>query len=412
MGSEIIELDVNDTKVPLIYENDKRLPIVSIQLVFQNGGSIANAGHAGLSRAVAKVYAEGTKTLGSKEFAQRLDAKAIHISAHSGGETFVFELSCLKEHMQEGVDALSDLLNDPNLSEDALEQVKTVTQGEIQRKSTDFDYVAGRTLKELLFKNTVLALAPIGTSESVNALKVDDIKTFIDEHIVRKRAICVIGGDLSQDEATATVQKLLAPLQKGSKTTLPYFEVNPKTTEEIVRKKTEQAYVYFGSPFNMKTGDADYYKSRVAIFILGSSGFGSRLMEEIRVKKGLAYSAYGRVQVNRTNAYFSGYLQTKLESQDEAQKSVNEVIKTFVDKGVTQDELDQAKRFLLGSEPLRVETLSQRLGRTFQDYYKGAPLDNSQRELDLIEALELKDLNTFISQHKEILNLSYAIVTQ
>jgi len=79
---------------------------------------------------------------------------------------------------------------------------------------------------------------------------------------------------------------------------------------------------------------------------------------------------------------------------------------------VTQEELDQAKRFLLGSEPLRVETLSQRLGRTFQDYYKGAPLNNSQLELDKIEALELKDLNDFIARHKEIMKLSYAIVTE
>ncbi len=412
MGSEIIQLDVKGTSVPLIYENDNRLPIISMQLVFQNGGSIANTKHAGLSRAAARVYGEGTKTLGSKEFSKRLDAKAIHISVNAGGETFVFELSCLKEYMQEGVEALTALLNDPNLSDEALDQVKTVTLGEIQRKSTDFDYVADRTLKELLFKHTVMALPPIGTSESVSALKLDDIKAFMDEHIVTERAICVVGGDLSKEEAEQSVQKLLSPLKKGVKIELPYFDVNPNTKEEIVRKKTEQAYVYFGSPFNMKTGDADYYKSRVAIFILGSSGFGSRLMEEIRVKKGLAYSAYGRVHVNRSNSYFTGYLQTKLESQNEAQKSVNEVIKTFVDKGVTQEELDQAKKFLLGSEPLRVETLSQRLGRTFMDYYKGAPLNNSQLELEKIAALELDDLNAFIAEHKEILDLSYAIVTQ
>jgi len=412
MGSEIIDLDIKGTQVPLIFENDSRLPIISMQVVFQNGGAISNAGHAGLARAVAKLYGEGTKALGSKEFSKRLDAKAIHISANSGGETFVFELSCLKEHMQEGLEALSDLLKDPNLSDEALEQVKTVTLGEIQRKSTDFDYIAGKTLKELLFKNTVMALPSIGTAESVGALSVGEIKKFMDEHIVTERAICVVGGDLNQEEATQSVKKLLEPLAKGAKEELPYFEVNPKTQEEIVRKKTEQAYIYFGSPFDMKTGDEEYYKSRVAIFILGSSGFGSRLMEEIRVKKGLAYSAYGRVQVNRTNSYFSGYLQTKLESQDEAQKSVNEVIKTFVEKGVTQEELDQAKRFLLGSEPLRVETLSQRLGRTFQDYYKGAPLNNSQLELDKIEVLELKDLNDFIARHKEIMKLSYAIVTE
>jgi len=412
MGSEIIQLDVNGTQVPLIFEKDDRLPIVSIQVVFQNGGSIANTRHAGLARAVSKMYAEGTKTLGSKAFAEKLDAKAIHISANAGGETFVFELSCLKEHMQEGVEALTDLLKDPNISEDALEQVKTVTLGEIQRKSTDLDYVAGRTLKELMFKNTVLALPTIGTSKSVSELKLKDIKEFTEEHIVTSRAICVMGGDLSVDEANASVQKILSSLEKGKTAELPHFKVNPKVQEEIVRKKTEQAYVYFGSAFDMKTGDEDYYKSRVAIFILGSSGFGSRLMEEIRVKKGLAYSAYGRVHVNRSHSYFSGYLQTKLESQDEAQKSVNEVIKAFVEQGVTQDELDQAKNFLLGSEPLRVETLSQRLGRTFMDYYKGAPLNNSQIELDKIEVLELKDLNAFITQHKEILNLSYAIVTQ
>ncbi|MFC2073675.1 M16 family metallopeptidase [Campylobacterota bacterium] len=412
MGSEILEVNINDTKVPLIYENDGRLPIVSMQVVFQNGGSVSNDKFAGLSRAVSKMYGEGTKSLGSTAFAKKLDAKAIHISANAGSETFVFELSCLKEHLDEGVNALSELLNEPNLTEKSLEQIKTVTLGEIERKSTDFDYVAATTLKALLFKNTVLANPPIGTKESVSALKLGDIKAFIDEHIVTSRAICVVGGDISSEEAASNVQKVLTNLNTGKTSELAHFKVNPKIEEEIVRKKTEQAYVYFGSPFDMQVGDEDYYKARVAIFVLGSSGFGSRLMEEIRVKKGLAYSAYGRVHVNRSNAYFSGYLQTKLESQDEARKSVNEVIKAFVDNGVTQEELDHAKKFLLGSEPLRVETLSQRLNRTFMDYYKGAPLNNSQLELDKIEGLQLSDLNDFIAKHKEILNLSYAIVTQ
>ena len=412
MGSEILELNVKGVNVPLVFENDSRLPIVSMQVVFQNGGSISNTKIAGLSRAVAKLYGEGTKTLGSTEFAKKLDAKAIHISAAAGGETFVFDLSCLKEHFEEGVEALVSLINDPNLTDTALSQVKTVTLGEIQRQSTDFDYVAGVTLKSLLFSKTVLAQSSIGTKESVEALTLKDVQSFISEHIVTSRAICVLGGDIDQDEAKQSVQKVLEKLARGEKEELPYFEASNDSNEEIIRKKTEQAYVYFGSPFDMKTGDEEYYKARVGIFILGSSGFGSRLMEEIRVKKGLAYSAYGSVHVNRSNAYFSGYLQTKLESQDEAQSSVNEVIENFVDNGVTQEELDHAKKFLLGSEPLRVETLSQRLSRTFMDYYKGAPLNNSQLELDKIEALELDDLNDFIAKHDEILDLSYAIVTQ
>lgn len=412
MANEILKVDVNGTAVPLIFEKDERLPIVTMQLVFQNAGSIANTNSAGLSRAVSKIYGEGTKTLGSSAFAKKLDAKAIHLSANAGGETFVFELSCLKEHFAEGLEALTSLLGDPNLSKEALEQVKTVTLGEIERKSTDLDYVAERTLKELLYKDTVLAEASIGTKESISSLKLDDISKFMSKYIVRSGAICVIGGDLNASEAQNSVKTVLAPLNKGTLDKLPYFDVYPKVQEEIVRKKTEQAYVYFGSKYDMKTGDEEYYKARVAIFVLGSSGFGSRLMEEIRVKKGLAYSAYSSIQVNRSNSYFYGYLQTKLESQDEARKSVNEVVKNFVEKGITQKELDHAKKFLSGSEPLRVETLSQRLSRTFIDYYKGAPLNNSAIELEKIENLELKDINVFIKKHKEILNLTYAIVTQ
>ncbi len=135
-------------------------------------------------------------------------------------------------------------------------------------------------------------------------------------------------------------------------------------------------------------------------------------MEEIRVKRGLAYSAYARVSVSKSSSYFTGYLQTKLDSLDEAQESVNAVIAKFVKDGVTKAELEQTKKFLLGSEPLRVETMSQRLNRTFMEFYKGEKLGHSARELEKIKNLKLKDLNAFIKEHSEINDLSYAIVTK
>jgi predicted Zn-dependent peptidase len=135
-------------------------------------------------------------------------------------------------------------------------------------------------------------------------------------------------------------------------------------------------------------------------------------MEEIRVKRGLAYSAYARVHVSKSVSYFNGYLQTKIESQNEAKETVKEVIAEFVAKGVTAEELEQTKKFLLGSEPLRVETMSQRLQRTFMDYYKGFGLNHSKEELKKIKNLKLDDLNAFIKRHQEILELSFAIVTK
>jgi len=220
-----------------------------------------------------------------------------------------------------------------------------------------------------------------------------------------------VGGDISMDEVKVSLKELLVDIQIGSKRELKHYKVNEKIQENRVVKETEQAYIYFGAPYNLKSDNEDIYKSRVASFILGASGFGSRLMEEIRVKRGLAYSAYARTSINRSNSYFSGHLQTKNENLEEAKALVKSEVKRFVDGGVTKDELDQAKRFLLGSEPLRNETLSQRLSSSFTEYYRGFDLGHSKVELEKIEALSLEDLNKFIKQHDEINNLSFSIVT-
>jgi predicted Zn-dependent peptidase len=134
-------------------------------------------------------------------------------------------------------------------------------------------------------------------------------------------------------------------------------------------------------------------------------------MEEIRVKKGLVYSVYSRFSINKTHSYFSGYLQTKIESGDEAVKSVKDVVQLFLDKGVTQEELHSAQQFIVGSEPLRNETLSQRLNRAFQEYYTNRPLGASVENLKKIEAMTLDELNRFIKKHQEIAKISFSVVT-
>ena len=411
MASTLNYITVEGVKVPLIHEEDTRLPMVSMQLVFRQSGSIEDTTLPGLAKMSAKMMNEGTKKLGSIGFAKELDAKAVHISASTGTETFVMEISSLAEAFDYGLEKFDDLLREPNLSKETLEKVKSITIGGLSRKENDYDYVAARALKAELFKGTQLEHPSSGSIEDVKKIKVHDVQNFLKEHLVLSRAVVVVGGDITLEDAKTKAKTLLASLKKGSSVKLPFVEVSKKSKRVVLERKTEQAYLYFGAPYDLRVGDEDEYKARVGIFILGTGGFGSRLMEEIRVKRGLAYSAYARVNAARSNVYFTGYLQTKLESQEEAEKTVKEVIAKFVKEGVTQDELDQAKKFLLGSEPLRVETLSQRLSRTFQEYYKGHELGSSLKELKKVEVLTLDDLNTYIKKHTEINDLSWAIVT-
>jgi len=412
MAAKIDSIEVKGIKVPLIFEEDTRLPLVNTQIVFTNSGTITDTKIAGLAKFSAKILNEGTKKLSSNGFADKLESRAIHISATTGTETFVLESSSLKDEFSNAAKYMVELLKDPNYSEEALSKVKTMTLGRLSQKENDFDYVASNELKKLLFLGTPLAQPSSGTVESVKSITLKDVEGFVKEHLVVSRAIVVVGGDVDIAEVKKNIAKVLELLPKGKSEPLAHYKTSNKPQESILKRDTKQAYIYFGSPYNMAVNDEDYYKARVATFILGTGGFGSRLMEEIRVKRGLAYSAYARVHVSKSSSYMTGYLQTKLDSMDEAKKTVVSVIAKFVKDGVTEDELDQTKKFLLGSEPLRVETMSQRLNRTFMDYYKGFPLNHSERELKKIKKLKLKDLNAFIKQHKEILEQSFAIVTK
>jgi len=412
MAATIDSIEINGVSVPLIYEEDNRLPIVTTQIVFKNSGSITDTKKAGVAPFSAKVLNEGTQKLGSNAFAEALESKAIHISSTAGSETFVMEVSSLKDEYENSLKYLEMLLKDPNYSKESISKIKTMTLGSLSRKANDFDYIAGTELKKLMFEGTVLGTPSSGTKESITSIRVTDIKRFVKEHIVLSRAIIVVGGDISLEEVKKNMQEALSSLEVGKTEEVAHFEVSKTVKKSILKRETEQAYIYFGTPYNMKVDDEEYFKARIATFILGTGGFGSRLMEEIRVKRGLAYSAYARVHMSKSSAYMSGYLQTKLDSMDEAKKTVTEVIKDFVKNGVTKDELEQTKKFLLGSEPLRVETMSQRLNRTFMDYYKGFESGHSSSELEKIKNLKLKDLNKFIKSHKEILDITFAIVTK
>ncbi len=410
MSASLKHINIKGVNIPVIFEQNKNLPILNLQLVFKNSGYIQDGNSSGLASMSAKLLNEGTKKLGSTKFAQNLENNAISIQAHTGFETFVIETSSIKEVHKKALNFLKDLLQDPNYEEKVLEKIKTLKIGSLKRKENDFDYIASKNLKKVLFKDTPLENTSSGTIESISKIQLDEIKKFLSNTLDLNNLIIVVGGDFEFNEIISQIKKVVNNFSKNSKNSLKTIKVSNKALTKSIQKETQQAYIYFGSPYYANVKDEDLHMSKVASFILGGSGFGSRMMEEIRVKRGLAYSAYSYVSINKSNSYFTGHLQTKLESANEAKKLVQKLVDEFVKNGVTQEELDSAKKFILGSEPLRTETLSQRLHRAFNLYYRGLEQDYSKKNLEKIKNLKLEDLNKYIKSHKEIKNLSFSIV--
>ncbi|MGL2521621.1 M16 family metallopeptidase [Helicobacter pylori] len=409
-ASALTHQEINQAKVPVIYEENHLLPMGFIHLAFRGGGSLSDKNQLGLAKLFAQVLNEGTKELGAVGFAQLLEQKAISLNVDTSTEDLQITLEFLKEYEDEAIARLKELLKSPNFTQNALEKVKTRMLAQLLQKESDFDYLAKLTLKQELFTNTPLANAALGTKESLQKIKLDDLKQQFAKVFELNKLVVVLGGDLKVNQTLNRLNNALNFLPQGKAYEEPYFETSAKMGEKILYKDTEQAFVYFGAPFKIKDLKQDLAKSKVMMFVLGG-GFGSRLMEKIRVQEGLAYSVYIRSNFSKVAHFASGYLQTKLSTQAKSVALVKKIIKEFIEKGMTQQELDDAKKFLLGSEPLRNETISSRLNTTYNYFYLGLPLDFNQTLLDQIQKMSLKEINDFIKEHTEINDLTFAIVS-
>jgi zinc protease len=412
MATTLENVTIRGKELPFIFEESRQLPIVSFHIIFKNRGHLADGNLSGLANISSSILNEGTKEDGT-DFSEFLDEKAIQLSAHSENESFSISLDSLKENFPRGIELLEKLLKSPNLTEETLSRLRNKMIGSILQKKSNFDYVANRKLQETIFKNTPYETPKIGTEESLKKIELSDVEKFLKETLVFENAIPIIGGDLNISEAKEILKTVFENIPNGEKSQ-EFDEVKliENRKDQKITEDTKQAYIYFASPLYLKHNSPEKYKMRIASFILGSSGFGSRLMEEIRVKRGFAYSVSSSFTANKSRSFFHGHLQTKIENLDEAKKVLSDLIGDFVKNGATANELDKAKKFILGSEPLRNETLSQRVWRSYNNFYNGFDLENHKLELEKIEKLSLEDLNNFIKEHSEILDFTFSILTQ
>jgi len=409
MAAELFHLSIFGAEIPVIFEEDRYVPLASMQLVFEDSGSLSDL-HPGQAKMTARLLGEGSRRVGAEAFAKRLESRAISLSAHAGRETMVVELSALKEAFGDGIEMLAELLGDPNYSPEAFEAIQTRTVGKLTQKQSDYDYRASVGLARILFEGAAMADPSDGTIRTIQQMDAEDLVYHFNAHMGLSNLTVVVGGDMTRVEAEAFIRKALTPLKQNSVVPVARFHAasNPAFARE--EAETEQAYVYFGAPLDVTYDGEETHWAKIAAFVLGSSGFGSRLMEEIRVKRGLAYSAYGTFALKRSVSYLTGHVQTKLESETEAVDVIRDVVRNFVANGISDKELEGAKAFLLGSEPLRTETLSQRLSRAFNEHYAHKPLGESARELERIGAVTLDEINEFIRKHREIEALSFYVV--
>ncbi|EAK0441503.1 insulinase family protein [Campylobacter lari] len=402
----MLNLDFNETKIDIIYEYENELPVVFFKLIFKNSGKIAEKHNRGCASMLARLLNEGS----NDEFFKSLEYRAIELYAKASFEHFQISIKCLKEHFDFALEKLQELFLNVRFDEKILQRLKTLALGELASLNTDYDYQAKRLLNKNVFKDEIFASGLDGTKESIEKISLKELQDFMSENLVLDNALFVFGGDIKEDEVKIKVEKICQILKRNVPNQNKSYKLVDESIEVSEQKSTEQAYIYFCSPFNIQINDEKMYLAKLALFILGQGGFGSRLMEEVRVKRGLAYSAYAMLDVNLNYSRVFGYLQTKNESSNEAKALVKEVFENFVQNGVNEKEFQLAKQFLVGSMPLRYENLAKRLDIMLNEYLYGLKLGNLKEEMQKIKNTNLDELNDFIKAHSEITKVSFASI--
>ena len=271
---------------------DHTNPIVAVRFAFRGGAALDPTGKEGLADVVSSLLDEGAGELDSQAFQRRLEDMAITLRFDAGYETFGGRLTTLSVNVGAAFDLLRLALTQPRFDDEPVARIRSQILTMIRRNSEDPDVIAGRTLRRALFPDHPYGRPVMGTEDSVKAITAADLKVFTAERLARDNLVIGVVGDMTPDRLAALLDGTFGGLPgQAAPWRLP--EVAPIATGRtiVVKKAVPQSAILFAQA-GVKRDDKDFYPAYIMNYILGGGGFTSRLYNEVREKRGLAYSVY------------------------------------------------------------------------------------------------------------------------
>ncbi|MCG3778908.1 MAG: putative zinc protease [Nitrospira sp.] len=336
------------------------LPIVEIHALIKAGSAQDPPEKAGLANLVASLLDEGTTTRTSKQLAEQIDFIGGTLEAKASEDFTSASIRVLKKDTHLGFTLLADMLQRPALHKQEFDRIRTQLLGEMASDNDDPGRIAMKAFNQLVFHGHPYRWPVSGTEETINKISLADAQTFYRREYTPSHVILTIVGDVTLKEAASLVQthfggwKKIASAAQPQKNPLP---VEQKTVQ-LIEKNLTQSTIVIGHG-GLSRAHPDFYAVTVMNYILGAGGFSSRLMDSIRDKQGLAYGIMSHFDSRLMPGSFWVSLQTKTETTNQAITGVLTEINSIRDQPVSDQELAEAKSFLVGSFPLRLDSTAK-----------------------------------------------------
>ncbi|WP_339772910.1 pitrilysin family protein [uncultured Pseudosulfitobacter sp.] len=385
------------------------IPFTAMELRFRGGASLDAPGKRGATNLMTGLLEEGAGDLDARGFARALEGLAASFGYDVGDDSLAVSARFLTENRDQAVDLLRASLLEPTFAPDAVERVRQQVLTGLASDDKDPDELASREFDKLAYGDHPYGTSFRGTAESVSALTRDDLVAAQHAVLAKDRLYVGVVGDITPEELGPLLDKLLgdlpdtgAPLPEAAEVTIP-------AGVTVIDYDTPQSVALFGQG-GMAQDDPDFFAATVLNQILGGGSFESRLMTEVREKRGLTYGVYSYLVPRDYAAVYMGSVASANDRIADAIAVIRDEWSKAATEGVTEDELRDAKTYLTGAYPLRFDGNGPIAQIMVGMQMLGLPIDYIATRNEKVEAVTLADVKRVAGELLDPGGLQFVVV--
>jgi len=378
--------------IRLVVSEQHAVPMVIVDVAIDAGSRLDPPGKEGLANLTADLLTEGTFRRSAREVSDAVDFLGASLSSTGGVDYSSARLTVLRHDLETGLDLLADVLLRPSFPPGEVERRRDAILAAMKAEEDDPGAVARKLFLRTLFAGEPYGHPVEGWPESVRKLRRSDVQEFYRRWYVPSRAIVTVVGDVDAGEARAAVERYFGGWKGESPAPPPYPTVPKRAATTVVADRPlSQANIVLGHR-GVARSNPDFYALSVMNYILGGGGFSSRLLNSIRTEAGLAYSVESFFTANKDPGSFQVVLQTKNVSAREAIVRARAEVERIRNEPVSEKELAEARQYLTGSFPLRLDTNAEIAAFLSQVEIYGLGEDYAERYAERIRAVTREDV--------------------
>jgi zinc protease len=384
---------------------DHSRPILSLQFAFAGGSAQDPDGKPGVATFVSGMLDEGAGNLDSEAFQNRLEDLAAKMSVNASLDHVMVSFQTLTENRNESLKLLEMALTSPHFKPEDVERIREQIVGNLKLEEKDPNKASTIEWFRLAFGSHPYGRPVSGTLESAAAITPDDLRDYVKKNFARDNLKVAVVGDIDAAQLGEALDKLFGELPaKSIRKPVPEVAWANASKQRIVPMPNPQSVVQFGFE-GIKRNDPDFIPAYILNYVVGGGGFASKLMQEVREKRGLAYSVYTYLYPLEHAGIFAGGVATENKAVRQSLDLIKAELEHVAQQGLTDSELRSAKDFLIGSFALRFDTSGKIAAQLLAIQLDDLGIDYIERRNGEIEAITAADIKRVAKRLMEPKNL-------